>query len=180
MKKVMLILSIVVFNSQSEVVIFDARNEANNGSWYSLNDDVMGGVSRSQTLISKEGFLIFKGEVSTANNGGFAMIQMNKSINRTQEFSHIRIHLKGDGKKYQFRIKPNVYNRYSYVNTFKTSGEKENIDLKLADFKPMFRGVNLNRPNFQSNSIEQIGILIGNKKNESFELHIEKIELIKL
>jgi hypothetical protein len=32
-------------------------------------------------------------------------------------------------------------------------------------------------PNFQSIKIEELGFLIGNKKNESFKLEIDKIEI---
>jgi hypothetical protein len=41
-----------------------------------------------------------------------------------------------------------------------------------------FRGRRLNAPNFSHEYIEQIVFLIGNKKDENFELIIDTIELI--
>jgi hypothetical protein len=91
--------------------------------------------------------------------------------------SKVRIRLKGDGKNYQFRIKDKATSYYSYITTFKTSGDWETIEIKLSELYPSFRGQTLNLPNFDSDSFEEIVFLIGNKKNESFQLVIDKIEL---
>jgi NADH dehydrogenase [ubiquinone] 1 alpha subcomplex assembly factor 1 len=85
--------------------------------------------------------------------------------------------LKGDGKSYQFRIKDNSRQRYSYIATFKTSGDWETIKIPLSSFYPGYRGYKLNKPNFSGEVMEEIGILIGNKVKESFALEIEKIYL---
>ena len=42
---------------------------------------------------------------------------------------------------------------------------------------PAFRGRRLNLDNFSSNFIEEIAILIGNKKPQRFRLEIDKIYL---
>jgi NADH dehydrogenase [ubiquinone] 1 alpha subcomplex assembly factor 1 len=42
---------------------------------------------------------------------------------------------------------------------------------------PSFRGTRLNMENFSQKAIEQISILIGNKKNENFKLIIDSILL---
>ncbi len=94
-------------------------------------------------------------------------------------FSKVKIRLKGDGKNYQFRIKDDINSYYSYIITFKTSGEWETITLNLKDLHPSFRGQTLNLPNFDGKYLEEIVFLIGNKKDESFELKLDKIELIK-
>jgi hypothetical protein len=47
----------------------------------------------------------------------------------------------------------------------------------MKDLYPSFRGQNLDLPNYSSNSFEELVFLIGNKKNESFKLVIDKIEL---
>jgi hypothetical protein len=51
------------------------------------------------------------------------------------------------------------------------------IEISLDQLVPTFRGRELNMPNFQSIKIEELGFLIGNKKNESFKLEIDKIEI---
>ncbi|MDG2228330.1 MAG: CIA30 family protein [Flavobacteriales bacterium] len=49
--------------------------------------------------------------------------------------------------------------------------------MNLKDLYPSFRGNKLNKENFNESSIEEISFLIANKKNESFKLLIDKIEI---
>ena len=89
----------------------------------------------------------------------------------------LKLSCAGDGKKYQFRVKSNAGDYYSYIAPFLTSGEWQEIVIPLKDMYPSFRGRRLNQPNFSDNSIEGITFLIGNKKNERFKLLIDKIVL---
>ena len=83
--------------------------------------------------------------------------------------------LKGDGKVYQVRIKRNKFDNFSYVQNFKTNGKNEIISIELNKFYPSFRGIRLNKENYNYNQIEHISILIGNKEEEKFKLKIKKI-----
>ena len=85
--------------------------------------------------------------------------------------------IKGDGKRYQFRIKSESYQRHSHIQYFETSGDWQTVKLKLADFYPTFRGMRLRIPNYDGQSMEEIAFLIGNKKKENFELLIDSITL---
>ena len=80
-------------------------------------------------------------------------------------------------KDYQLRIKDNSRNYYSYIKTFSTNGEWQEIVIPLKEMYPSFRGRRLDVPNFSHDYIEEIVFLIGNKKNENFELIIDKIVL---
>ena len=68
-------------------------------------------------------------------------------------------------------------NNYSYVSYFDTSGEWQDVKLPLNTMYAVFRGSRLNLPDFAASSLEEIGILIGNKKAEEFELLIDEIRL---
>jgi hypothetical protein len=85
--------------------------------------------------------------------------------------------LRGDSKSYQFRVKSKATDYYSYITTFSTSGDWETIQINLNDLYPSFRGNKLSKDNFNDSSIEEISFLIANKKNESFKLIIDKIEI---
>ena len=63
------------------------------------------------------------------------------------------------------------------MQTFETTGIKQEIVIPLNSFLPKFRGRSLELPNFGANTIEQIAFLIGNKTNENFSLQIESIQL---
>jgi hypothetical protein len=85
--------------------------------------------------------------------------------------------VKGDGKRYQFRLKSSLQDFYSYVSYFETTGEWQQIKLPLDAMYPVFRGSRLDLPNFARSSFAEIGILIGNSKAESFKLLIDEIHL---
>ena len=87
----------------------------------------------------------------------------------------IVLNIKGDGKTYYLRIKSKINDYYSYTIPFTTTSNWQIISLKLADFYPTFRGRKLNMDNFNKTTIEEIGILIGNKKNEEFKIEIKEI-----
>ena len=163
-------------NLDSMIYNFSKESKAND--WYVLNDGVMGGVSNSSIRVNNDGFGVFSGTVSTENNGGFASVRYRfeeKSINGKTK---IALRVKGDSKSYQLRVKAESGDYYSYVVNFKTSNEWETIEIELSDMYPSFRGRKLPMPNFESSSIEEISILISNKKNERFELLIDTIELV--
>ena len=168
------ISSFITPNMENKI-IFEFNESANISGWSILNDGVMGGVSASSFKISKEGNGVFKGDVSTANNGGFASVRYRSSVNVGNSKS-IKIRLKGDGKNYQFRIKKSASDFESYITTFSTSGKWQTIEVKLSDLYPSFRGKRMDKPNFSASKFDEMSILIANKKNESFELLLDKIE----
>ena len=94
-----------------------------------------------------------------------------------QNYSKVKLRVKGDGKNYQFRIKAKTRDYYSYITSFETTGKWEEIEIKLKDLYPSFRGRKLDLPNFSGDEMEEITFLIANYKTESFELLIDKIEL---
>ena len=145
--------------------------------WTIVNDVVMGGKSTSTISINTDGNALFKGEVSLENNGGFSSLRHRFEKLDISKYKKIKLRLKGDGKKYQFRIKPSRFNQYSYVYSFQTSGEWQVIEINLTDFTPTFRGKVLDMPNFAGNKLEEIGFLIGNKQQEKFQLILDTITL---
>lgn len=153
--------------------VFNKKVKAN--SWRIVNDVVMGGASSSSFKINNAGHGLFEGKVSTANNGGFASVR-HKSLVKIENSKTIKIRLKGDGKDYQFRIKKESSDFESYITSFSTSGEWQTIEINLNDLYPSFRGRKLNKPNFNDSSFEEMSFMIANKKNEAFQLLLDKIE----
>ena len=161
--------------SQNDVFTFS--NETSLKGWMIVNDDVMGGISKSNLMKNNDGNGVFFGNISTAYNGGFASIRYNCKRQYINEYKNLVLRIKGDKKEYQFRIKSSVDDYYSYVYTFKTSGEWEFITIPLDSMYPSYRGRRLNMKNFNKNYLEQISFLIGNKRNENFKLLIDSMIL---
>ena len=165
-------------SSQSTIKeIYSFSTQKNIKAWRIVNDGVMGGISKSSLVLTDAGHGQFSGHVSLANNGGFASIQLNTTIERAEEKTFLVLRVKGDGKRYEFRLKGEIPQSQSYVHPFATSGEWETINLEISAFYPQFRGRKLNMPNFNFRSIEQMSFLIANKQEEDFELLIDWIGL---
>jgi|TARA_B100001063_G_C16502807_1_gene422911 NADH dehydrogenase [ubiquinone] 1 alpha subcomplex assembly factor 1 len=173
-------LSFLILNQKdlmSQTIIYDFNNQSDLSSWVIVNDDVMGGISSCEMSLDNNGNGIFEGQISTANNGGFSSIRLNLDKIDVREGAYLQIRLKGDNKEYQFRIKTNRMDYYSYVIPFKTSDEWETIRIPLKDMYPSFRGRKLDMNNYSDDYFEQITFLVGNKKNETFKLSIDSIVL---
>lgn len=145
--------------------------------WRVVNDTVMGGRSSCTFRLNEDGHGVFAGRVSLENNGGFSSIRHRFSPVDVNDYSKLVLKVKGDGKRYQVRIKDSSRRYYSYISYIETSGDWQEISINLADMYPYFRGYELDRPNFNHETIEEMSILIGNKKAESFELLVDNIAL---
>lgn len=160
----------------NEIMVFDFQKESTLENWRIINDGVMGGLSESVLELSKSGNPIFSGEVSLENNGGFASIRyyMN-SINIDGKKKAV-LRVKGDGKRYQFRIRNSRNSWYSYITYFETKKDEwTDVEIDMSEMYASFRGRVLDMPNYPMDAISEVSILIGNKVNETFHLEIEHL-----
>lgn len=158
-------------------VIFDSNKDNCVLNWRIINDAVMGGNSKGTFYLNDDGKGIFEGTVSTANNGGFSFLRHRFEKMQVSEFSKVTLLVKGDGKKYQFRLKSNKNDQHSYITYFETTNEWQQVAIPLAELTPNFRGRKLNMPNYNGEQIEEIGFLVGNKQDENFKLSIATITI---
>lgn len=160
--------------------IYDFKTDQNISDWRLVNDGVMGGVSQSSIELNESGNAVFSGEISLDNNGGFASVRHEKTIKNVQEYSYVNLRVKGKPSTYQFRLKKNKREEaHSYIHEFDVTSEWKTVKLNLSNFYPRYRGRTLNLPNFEADVIEEIAFLIGNKKEENFQLEIDNIYLSK-
>ena len=167
----------ILFSSMASHIIFDFNKNSDIENWIIVDDIVMGGKSSGTFKLSAEGHGVFEGAISLENNGGFSSVRYRFEKTLIEESTKIIVKLRGDGKKYQFRIKTNSGDYYSYISPFSTTGEWQEIQILLKEMYPSFRGRRLDQPNFSNDYIEEITFLIGNKNQEIFKLMIDKIEL---
>ena len=157
-------------------LLFDFQKDDSITKWTVVDDVVMGGTSGGNMFLNEKQQGVFNGVVSLENNGGFSSVRHafeKKAIGKSKK---IFLKVKGDGKKYQFRIKHKSSDYHSYVTTFETKKEWEIIAIEIKNLVPTFRGRKVDLPNFDHKTLEQIGFLIANKKNEKFQLVINSIE----
>lgn len=159
-----------------ELVNFTPNSDL--AGWSVVDDVVMGGRSDGSFAINEAGHAVFSGTVSLENNGGFSSVRYNTKEVELGGFRKVKIRLRGDGKRYQFRLKSDRYDRHAYIAYFQTSGAWETIEITLSEMYPTFRGRKLDMANFPGKKMEELAFLIANKKSESFQLELDKIELL--
>ncbi|WP_321515562.1 CIA30 family protein [Marinifilum fragile] len=158
-------------------VLSDFTNGSNLTDWYIVNDVVMGGRSDSGIFLNLDSCAVFKGYVSLENNGGFAMVKHVFDPIKIDSRSKIVMKIKGDGKRYQVRLKSKTSQAHSHINYFTTTGDWQVIEIPFKDFYASFRGRRLSYPNFNADQLSEVAFLIGNKKAEEFQLKIKWIAL---
>lgn len=171
------LILLCMLQNNNYLTVFDFHKNSNLNSWHIVDDVVMGGVSTGKFYLSEEGTGVFTGVVSLKNNGGFSSVRHQFKPLDVSSKKNAVLYLKGDGKSYQFRIKDNVNNYFSYIYTFKTSGQWETIKIPLQEMYPSFRGRKLSLLNFSASTIQEISLLIANKKEEAYKLELDKIGL---
>ena len=159
------------------MTLFDFSKTTKIKQWHILDDNVMGGRSKGKFRVSNNGYGEFYGKISLDNNGGFSSLRYTFDTIDSSRYKIFIVSLKGDGRPYQFRVKNNRHNRFSYIYVFETSGEWETIEIPFDKMHPSFRGKRLNASNFDGLQMEEVAILIGNKKAEDFKIRINKISL---
>jgi monofunctional biosynthetic peptidoglycan transglycosylase len=152
----------------------------NESDWAPINDGVMGGVSVGAMVKGqKPDQLVFKGELSLENNGGFASVRrvMDEDLSG---IAMVRLRVKGDGRTYQLRLRQDGrFDGIAWRRTFTTAGDWQTIILPLSEFKPVFRG----RPvaeagELRPENIQQLSLMLADKKPGPFLLRVGAIEFL--
>ncbi|KAI5080813.1 hypothetical protein GOP47_0003996 [Adiantum capillus-veneris] len=118
-------------------------------AWGALDDVVMGGVSSSGLQIELKGgedggaVGVFKGLVSTDNNGGFASIRTKnfESPENLSAYEGLELRLKGDGHRFKLIVRTSRdWDALGYAMSFDTiKDEWQSVRLPFAKFIPTFR-----------------------------------------
>ena len=157
-------------------LLLNFENTEKSGRWMVVNDDVMGGVSKSKIYLHSEGYLLFAGEVSTNYGGGFASVRTDYKNWDIGHYAGFILRVKGDGKNYQFRCRlGNNINQIAYRHYFQANNEDwQEILLPFKEFVPTFRGrVLTNFPQLDPKKIKQLGFMISDKQVGYFKLEID-------
>jgi NADH dehydrogenase [ubiquinone] 1 alpha subcomplex assembly factor 1 len=144
--------------------------------WMTQNDGVMGGRSTGGPAFA-DGSLEFSGKVSLENNGGFASIMINERKFDLSGTKQMVLRVKGDGRTYRLRMSTDAKHqgfRIVYMAEFPTqAGEWTEVTVPFSSMKPTYHGDDLPGPALDLSKIEEIGLLIGDKREGAFSLKID-------
>ncbi len=126
----------------TSLAVFDFLTAGSGDSWRVTNDTVMGGVSKGELSWTK-GVLVFTGELSLANNGGFASIR-SPQIDPQRAVDWLRrtgphVKVDGDGRTWTIELRTDD-NAGGWIKSFPTSPDGlTDVELPWASFRPVTR-----------------------------------------
>ena len=160
--------------------LYDFTHQETSGLWMIVNDGVMGGISESRLSLDQQGFLVFEGRVSLDYGGGFASVRSILNRLDADPYDGILIRFKGDGKRYQLRLRQvDRMEGVAYLQHFETkTGEWEEVFLPFHSFQASYRGRRLpDYPKLDTRRISQLGLMISDKQEGNFRLEVQRIAL---
>ncbi len=138
-----------------------------------INDGVMGGMSTSRlSLVS--GTMVFEGEVSLENNGGFASFR--GPVRFPAESTALLLTVRGDGRRYKLTLKlDDGASTAQYQAAFTSSQEWKTLRFQPADFQASFRGRAVAAPPVHFRDVQYVGLLISDKQSGAFRIELKEI-----
>lgn len=160
-----------------DLLLTDFTTQAGDLDWYVMNDNVMGGRSQGNFKI-EQGELNFVGSTNT-RGGGFSSIRTTPVPLDLSKFSGIRLKVRGDGRRYTWRLATNARWRgrqVSYWADFDTKdGAWTTVDIPFSEFIPQYRGITLDGPELEPGQIRDMGLMIYDKQDGPFELRLASV-----
>jgi uncharacterized surface protein with fasciclin (FAS1) repeats len=160
------------------VVISSFESDEALEDWVSVNDGVMGGVSEGSFERTEDETLLFKGNLSLENSGGFASIRMRLRDLDLAGAQAIVIKARGDGRTYWMDLrKGRQMGASSYRAFFTPSADAfSEIAIPISDFDFQTFGRRVAGRAISPQDIRSVGITLADKKEGPFELEIAYIK----
>jgi len=178
-----IILAAITMNNSillnEDNILLNASLMKTDKQWRIVNDGVMGGLSSSKAIV-KDDKIIFSGNVSLENNGGFASLRSPVKDYNFEKFTGLEIKIKGDGKRYSVSMKETTYfNGYFYTSSFETKKDEWIVvQIPFDQLKLYYFGQETNsNKKIPLNKIKEISLLIGDKQEGEFKAEIDYIML---
>lgn len=149
--------------------------------WTTVNDPVMGGRSTSNVFYG-DGGLVFAGNISLENNGGFASARSPQDPEigrRATGAKSLDLRAVGDGKTYLLKV-DSAGQPWSYIQRFSTeAGVRRSYALPVDGFQPV--GMRLDPAPYapqrmDPSAISRVSIYILDKQEGPFQLAVSGID----
>ena len=138
-----------------------------------INDSVMGGVSASR-LSLLPGFMLFEGELSLANNGGFASFR--GPVSPPAETTALLLTVRGDGQRYKLSLKSdNSIGTAQYQAVFVAPRDWRTLRFVPGDFTASFRGHVVDAPILRFGDLKYVGLLISDRQSGAFRVELKAL-----
>ena len=161
----------------SEQPLFDFSRKEDCAGWSPVDDVVMGGCSHS-TVSFDPGALVFCGELSLDNGGGFASIRSPLREFNLSSATALVLRVTGDGKTYKVGLRlSEKFDAPVYQASFIAPAEEtKDVYIPYNELEPRYHGRSLDvAPPFEPQRVRSVGLLIADRQSGPFSLRVESI-----
>jgi hypothetical protein len=162
------------------IELFDLSDPRSVDAWRAIDDRVMGGVSRSRLRHDRAGHAVFEGDVSLAQNGGFASVRSSPGERGQAGSTTCLIEARGDAKQFKLSLlTDDDFDSVNYQASFAPDPHHwQTISLPISSFRASFRGRDVpGAPALDPARIRQVGLMIAARQAGPFALDIRRIAL---
>jgi len=149
--------------------------------WYTTHDTVMGGVSDGRVARTENNTLLFQGNLSLENNGGFTSFRSANRGLALPSSDGIEIKVLGDGRTYICSFEREGVNLFGggYWQEFETrEGAWTIIRLPWDKFEPYSFGNKMkDKPALSADTAQRIGIFLYDKKAGPFRVEFDSFSV---
>lgn len=150
--------------------------------WDIVNDTVMGGRSQSSVEVDNDlSRMIFSGNVSLENNGGFASARSNWTAYNLEAYDGISMRMRGDGNLYRLRIRTEkTGSGLAYTAWVKPEADIwQEIYIPFAEMMPLYRDIIVPVAGpIDASSIRSFGLMVSDKQQDDFALEVDWIKAV--
>jgi hypothetical protein len=160
------------------VLLFDFEDKSER--WFSVDDDVMGGVSSSAGQILDTGTMLFSGTMSLDNNGGFSSIRSPWNPIDLSDYDGVIIRVLGDGQIYRMRIRTTSTGRdVAYNSFFETEKDAwTTVYIPFGTMVPTRFGFQVPVGELDPTRISSFGFMLSDKQEGEFALQVDWIRAV--
>ena len=163
------------------LLLFDFSDSGTVAQWASIDDRVMGGISRSRLRQDAAGHAVFEGVVSLEQDGGFASVRSTPGARGKPGAEACLIEVRAAGQRFKLSLlTDDGFDSLNYQTPFEpATADWQVLHLPLAAFRATFRGrVIPGAPALDPARIRQVGLMIADRQAGPFTLDIRRISLL--
>lgn len=144
--------------------------------WKTVNDSVMGGISRGGWQFTERNSLLFSGATSLDNNGGFSSIRTYGQRHNLSGYDGIELKVKGDGRMYYLTSRTNSRRMIAYWSPIQTQkGKWLTVRIPFSSFYATSFGRKIPGMRLNPKNITSIGFMLYDKKAGDFSIEVDDI-----
>ncbi|MEN0046246.1 MAG: CIA30 family protein [Bacteroidota bacterium] len=177
--QILIFLLMSLLNTSNGTLEIDFGKDKDGQDWRIVNDGVMGGLSKGFGNLDEDAML-FKGEVSLENNGGFSSLRSPYQDFDLSMYEKVVIRLKAKGQILAFTM--NVDQRWYkpyFKQQIKVDGDDwQVVELPFSEFETYRIGdqIDYDFSEVDAKKVIRIGLITDSKKAGAFEAEIDYIK----